>query len=373
MVNLQGSVMNIYKKIALVTVAAVFTAAAQADEHVAKNYFDLLGSAAKYDREKSVDDGLVGISGRIGREMNERWNLELASNAFNADGDASKGGVDIDQWSIGGNALAVFNRGGGFQPYLLAGLGGIDSRYKGGGRSRDYYYDVGAGAIIPIFDGKGRLRGEVVRRAENDAFDSKDYILNIGFGVPFGKKAEPVVMAAAPVDSDGDGVTDDLDQCPNTPAGAAVDAVGCELDSDGDGVVDSKDKCPGTPLGTQVDADGCPIVIVINLEGVNFRTNSAELLDGAEVALNDDVATLVAKPDVLIEVAGHTDSDGEADYNLDLSQRRAEAVRTYLIGKGVEADRISAKGYGEAEPVASNASAAGKAQNRRVELRIKNK
>ncbi len=364
--------MKSYKKLALVAVAAFIAAAAQADDHVAKNYFDLMGSAAKYDREKRVDDGFVGISGRIGREMNERWNLELASNAFRASGDSSKGGVDLDQWSIGGNALAVFNRGGSFQPYLLAGLGGIDSRYKGGGRSRDYYYDLGAGAIIPIFDGKGRLRGEVVRRAENDAFDSKDYVLNIGFGIPFGKKAEPVVMAAAaPLDSDGDGVTDDLDQCPNTPAGAAVDAVGCELDSDG--VVDSKDKCPGTPAGTEVDADGCPVVIVIKLEGVNFRTNSAELQDGAAVALNDDVATLIANPDVMIEVAGHTDADGDADYNQGLSQRRAETVRGYLIGKGVDADRITARGYGEAEPIASNATSAGKAQNRRVELRIQDK
>jgi len=365
--------MNIVKQIVWVATVSALTMTNVLANDTGDKYVDILGTAADPDRERLLDDGFAGFSGRIGKAYSDRWNLELAATALDFDGDSRKAGIDQDIFSLGGNALAVFNRGGSFQPYFLAGLGGVDEKFAGNGGNLHYYYDLGVGALVPIFKNKGRLRAEVVRRAIDDTFDSKDWMLNIGFGVPFGKKAAaPVAMAAvaAPLDSDGDGVTDDLDQCPNTPAGAAVDARGCELDSDGDGVVDSKDKCPNTPAGTEVDADGCAIVVVINLEGVNFRTNSADLVDGAAGILDEQAATLAANTGIAIEVAGHTDADGAADYNQQLSQKRAEAVRDYLIGKGVAAERISAAGYGESEPVASNDTREGKAQNRRVELRI---
>jgi len=347
----------------------------QADD-VSDKYFDFMISGEKADRDRLVDDGLNGATARVGKAFDERWNLELAASALKMNGDKSKSGKDINQFAFGGNALAVFNRGGQFQPFILTGIGAAQSRYQSASNDTNYYYDLGVGAIVPLFNGSGRLRGEILRRAENDMFDSKDWILNIGFGTFFGAKAAAPRAAApaapaAPADSDGDGVPDSADRCPGTPAGAAVDARGCELDSDGDGVVDRLDQCPGTPKGTAVDAVGCPLVTVINLEGVKFQTNSAELRDGAAEVLNKQAATLVANKDVSIEVAGHTDSDGDASYNQGLSQRRAETVRAYLISKGVGANRITAKGYGESEPIADNAFKAGKAANRRVELRIR--
>ena len=348
---------------------------AQAADDLSDKYFDFMISGEKADRDRLVDDGLNGATVRAGKAFDERWNLELAASGLKMDADKSKSGSDITQFALGGNALAVFNRGGQFQPFILTGIGLAQSRYQSADNDTNHYYDLGVGAIVPLFNGNGRLRGEILRRAENDMFDSKDWILNIGFGMFVGAKPAPPRRAApapAPADTDGDGVLDGADRCPGTPAGAAVDASGCELDSDGDGVVDRLDKCPGTPAGTAVDTDGCPLVTVINLEGVNFRTNSADLVDGADDLLDTQAATLVANPGVTIEVAGHTDSDGEASYNEGLSQRRAEAVRAYLIGKGVGADRISAKGYGESEPIADNAFKAGKAANRRVELRIRN-
>ncbi len=357
--------------VCLVTFSSVHAA-----EDVSDKYFDFMISGEKADRDRLVDDGLNGATARLGKAFNERWNLEFAASGLKMSGDKSKGGKDINQFAVGGNALAVFNRGGQFQPYILTGIGAAQSRYQSAPNDTNLYYDLGIGAIVPLFDGAGRLRGEVLRRADNDMFDSKDWILNIGFGTFFGAKAaapRAAPIVAAPVDSDGDGVPDTADRCPGTPAGAAVDANGCELDSDGDGVVDRLDECPGTPRGTAVDAVGCPLVTVINLEGVNFQTNSANLSGGADEVLNEQAATLVANEKVTIEVAGHTDSDGEASYNQGLSQRRAETVRDYLIAKGVAADRIIARGYGESEPIADNAYKAGKAANRRVELRIRNK
>jgi OOP family OmpA-OmpF porin len=209
-------------------------------------------------------------------------------------------------------------------------------------------------------------------------------------GTPAGRK---VNAEGCELDSDGDGVVDGLDKCPGTPAGRTVNAVGCELDSDGDGVVDGLDKCPGTPAGRKVDAngcefdtdkdglvdavdkcptiyaktpDGCPPPLV--LEGVFFDNNKATLKPESFPVLDKAAIGMKDWGDVKIEVAGYTDSVDSDEHNMKLSQSRAETVRDYLISKGISADRISAKGYGESSPIADNATEEGRAKNRRVEL-----
>jgi len=107
------------------------------------------------------------------------------------------------------------------------------------------------------------------------------------------------------------------------------------------------------------------------LPGVNFETNSDRLLPSANSTLRDAATTLRRYPELVVEVAGHTDSDGAAEYNQGLSERRAITVRDYLINEGVRESNLTARGYGEQEPVADNATSAGKAMNRRVELRIR--
>lgn len=185
----------------------------------------------------------------------------------------------------------------------------------------------------------------------------------------------------APLDTDGDGVPDRRDQCPGTAAHTKVDDNGCPLDSDGDGLTDNEDKCPHLFAKT---LDGCPSPAAsaatvlapepapepkrLVLQGVNFDNDQASLRPEAIAVLDRAAETLKTWGDVKVEVAGHTDAMASSAYNLGLSQRRAEAVRDYLIGKGVAAERLSAKGYGEAMPVADNASADGRARNRRVEL-----
>lgn len=146
------------------------------------------------------------------------------------------------------------------------------------------------------------------------------------------------------------------------------------VDSDRDGVLDPSDRCPNTPLGMRVDVAGCPILFgtterTVTLRGVNFRTGSAVLTPGSLVSLDSVAATLLALPNVRVEVGGHTDSVGGAALNLRLSQARAQSVMRYLGQKGVPLSRMSAIGYGPRLPVAPNATAAGRALNRRVELR----
>jgi outer membrane protein OmpA-like peptidoglycan-associated protein len=129
------------------------------------------------------------------------------------------------------------------------------------------------------------------------------------------------------------------------------------------------DLCPDTAADTRVDATGCELGDEIELPLVNFMFDSDQLLPDAFATLDEAVETLRMNPDLAIEVAGHTDSQGSEPYNLDLSQRRAETVRHYLIDNGVT-NLLNVRGYGESEPVADNATDAGRAQNRRVVLRI---
>jgi len=139
-------------------------------------------------------------------------------------------------------------------------------------------------------------------------------------------------------------------------------------DDDKDGVVNNADLCPDTTAGATVDVLGCEKEARIVLRGVNFKTNSDELTEESLSILDGVSRTLAANPQLKILVAGHTDADGDDNYNKDLSQRRAQSVVNYLVSKKVDANNLIAKGYGEEQPIASNDTAEGKAQNRRVEI-----
>jgi adhesin transport system outer membrane protein len=141
-------------------------------------------------------------------------------------------------------------------------------------------------------------------------------------------------------------------------------------DADGDGVKDDKDMCPGTPAGTKVDHTGCPLKDITVLKGVYFDNDKADLREDALPRLDEAVETLNRYPEIKVEIAGHTDWTNTDAYNQSLSERRAKAVMDYFISKGVDAGRLSAKGYGESSPIADNQTDDGRAKNRRVELRI---
>lgn len=213
------------------------------------------------------------------------------------------------------------------------------------------------------------------RDSDNDSVaDNLDRCPNTPAGTP-------VDANGCPRDADGDGVADNLDRCPGTPAGAAVDANGCPLapDADRDGVPDTRDRCANTPAGRMVDANGCPYAELpaagqaLVLRNVTFISGSARLTPRSRTTL-DGIATAVqavlhATPSARFEIDGYTDNRGSAAANRRLSQARATSVMTYLVSKGVPRGAMSAMGFGPDNPATSNATAAGRAQNRRVEIK----
>jgi len=183
-------------------------------------------------------------------------------------------------------------------------------------------------------------------------------------------------------DADKDRVEDWADKCPSTPVGMKVNAIGCEFDTDGDGVLDSVDQCPTVYARTP---DGCPVVEaapapapvpapapepapMVILGDVNFAFDSAVLKPNAKEKIDKAVAHIQKMSDETFELLGHTDSIGTEEYNLGLSQRRADAVRNAMIKLGVAPERLVARGYGESKPIATNSTEEGRAENRRVEL-----
>ena len=190
-------------------------------------------------------------------------------------------------------------------------------------------------------------------------------------GIEKAKAAKEKADALCPkVDSDGDGVLDNLDKCPGTLKGVKVDSKGCPLDTDGDGIFDYVDKCPGTPKNTKVDKNGCPPVgeELLILTGINFAFDSAKLDKPSETIIDRAVQNLKRNPKMTVLIEGHTDSIGPEDYNMGLSVRRARAVKDYMVSQGIAKERLSVKGFGESQPLVSNDTKEGRAQNRRVEF-----
>ncbi len=173
-------------------------------------------------------------------------------------------------------------------------------------------------------------------------------------------------------DSDGDGIIDSEDRCPAVKG--LKELAGCP-DADGDGVTDSDDKCPSV-FGIK-ENKGCPAikeetikVFEKALTGITFETGKDVIRTSSYPILNDVVSIMKANSEYNLEINGHTDNVGDDAKNLDLSERRAQAVKKYLSDKGVEEVRMNAKGYGETMPVADNNNAAGRAKNRRVEFKV---
>jgi len=173
------------------------------------------------------------------------------------------------------------------------------------------------------------------------------------------------------LDDDKDGVFNSDDNCPNTPKGRDVDVHGCQLDSDKDGVVDALDMCPNTPIEVKkVDQDGCFHKLNLN---INFDTGSANVKESSLPHIQKFAKFLKTVPIYNVTIVGHTDNVGKKKKNLKLSKKRAKMVRKLLIQEGVDANSITAIGKGESEPVVSNDTPEGRAQNRRIEAILEKK
>lgn len=403
------------------------------DSGIGQHYFSPMIGYVISDGDRAADDGVLLQLG-IGQIISQSWNIELNVTADELDletggGEYQQQGAGLDglyffkrdarfapYGLIGAGGLRT-EVGGNMNTGVMANVGaGVMSRL--GERSMALRFEVrhrwnedqesvaaesgfsdwiiNAGLTMPFggavaarttpadADGDGvadpgdRCPGTVAG-AKVDVHGCEPAVAdNDGDGVADGSDRCPGTPKGAKVqadgceaDSDGDGVADGKDRCPGTPAGVAVDTTGCERDSDGDGVVDRSDACPDTPRGNVVDGRGCIVIAErVTLKGVTFETNSPKLTGKSRPVLDDMAATLTQHAHLRIEVAGYTDSTGSVEHNVTLSQQRAEAVRQYLIDRGVAADRLVAKGYGPADPVADNTTPAGRTENRRVELRV---
>ena len=187
------------------------------------------------------------------------------------------------------------------------------------------------------------------------------------------------------LDNDGDGIVDTADRCPMQPEtfNGVQDEDGCpEQDGDGDGVIDNMDRCPSEPenYNQYMDEDGCPdqkpqlIEItkkqIVIKERIEFETAKSVIRRVSFPVLDDVVQALKDYPDLQVRIEGHTDNVGNDDYNLRLSQTRADSVHDYIVGKGIARSRLTTKGYGETRPIDTNMTPQGKQKNRRVEFHI---
>lgn len=175
-------------------------------------------------------------------------------------------------------------------------------------------------------------------------------------------------------DTDGDGLLDKDDQCPNQAG--PLENKGCpHIDTDGDGILDKDDKCPS--VKGVIENQGCPKIeeeekeiLKTAFDHLEFNTGNAVIKDVSNSSLNDLATLLLKKPEWKLQIAGHTDNVGNDQSNLILSKKRAEAIKAYLVSKGISADRLRALFFGETEPIASNDTEEGRQKNRRVEMTI---
>ncbi|SDZ89100.1 OmpA family protein [Microbulbifer marinus] len=327
-------------------------------------YLDLTPYISRVDKDRNTERQAGGMRAAYGWGWQGPWYSEVQ--VFGAiletedffDTNEFTDQSDYYMYGVGFDVAYNFGDRDGYTPYVLAGLGAVyDDVLPDKDDSTNAFFNVAAGITTQEISRRGiRLRSEI--RYMHDRFENgmNDWQLAFGISIPLRCPPAPApTIAAAP---------------PPVEERAPVEVQ--PLDSDGDGVFDRDDRCPDTLPGAQVDSDGCVIANqVIKLENIQFETNSATLTPAAQDALLQVVRSLRSQPGNEIEIAGHTDSQGNANYNLKLSQDRANSVRAFMINNGIDAARLSANGYGEQQPVAPNDTPSGRAQNRRVEMRFR--
>lgn len=332
-------------------------AVVQADHSVELNAG---ASYTAFDNDRDLDDS-AGWALGAGYVVDPRWTVEAWLSETGTESELGGGDVDATEYRL--DALYHLDPMGSWTPFIVAGVGDMNFDPDTADKVDETRINLGMGVKKALSE-KWGLRGDV--RAFN-GLDSEqtDLGLLVALSYKLGAKA-----AAVALDGDNDGVVDAQDSCPNSSPGATVNAQGCELDSDGDGVYDSQDNCPATAKNLKVDAKGCPMMMdkTVSIELSVLFDNNSSVVKQADYSEVERVANFMNEyQDANVEIQGFTDSRGASAYNENLSQARADAVAKVLAENfGIAADRVSAKGYGEAQPVATNDTASGRALNRRV-------
>ncbi len=289
---------------------------------------------------------------------------ELSVLFSNADYQNGTGDTDIFRSAL--NGVYNFEKSNNITPFLKAGLGYETMSNHQYDNHNSAFADAGAGVKIGITE-QLALKLEAIEMLKFNHFNwDNNLLLMAGLNFAFGEKAQPAAPVAAPIPAPTPIPTPAPKPVVVAPTPKPV-VVAAPIDSDGDGVFDPQDKCPNTPKGFKVDADGCPLKATLHL---NFATNSNKV--DAEGTANVDAfaAFLKDSPAYKASIVGHTDSTASDAYNQKLSEKRADMVKSMLIKDGVEADRLAASGKGESAPVASNKTKEGRAENRRIEVEL---
>ncbi|RJP93932.1 MAG: outer membrane beta-barrel domain-containing protein [Desulfobacteraceae bacterium] len=330
-------------------------------------YFSPMFGGHLFEGNQNIDNAATYVLG-LGYQFTDQFGAEAMFNFTKTDSDP--GSSDIDVYPMHLDAVYNIFPDQKCVPYVAAGLGAISFDPHGDCSDTEFMMNYGAGIKYFIYEDLIALRGDVRHLISFDHTQSNllytaGLMFNFGCDKPAPAPAPVETVVAPPkLDSDKDGVYDCDDACPDTPIGVSVDAKGCPLDTDGDGVADYKDECPNTPKGAHVDARGCWVV-----EGVLFDTDKVDIKSQYVQEL-DNVATVMNNnPGLKFEIQGHTDNVGSPAYNQKLSEKRAWAVKNYLLKKGINKDRLTSKGFGFNSPAATNNTAEGKALNRRVEIK----
>lgn len=353
----------------LIITATLAAGAAFADEPLRsadvgdRAYISILPSFALPDSKRGVDQAGAAASLIYGQELNDHFGVEingtvsLFTTGRHNGTDFYQEGVSVD------GVLNLFPRRDShlLHPYFLAGVGGVyDDMLTGKGKTGALIADAGVGVVTKDLYHSIRFRME--GRYLHDFYEFKgsgfnDFRVSAGVEVALGSKTERHIELPPPKVEFREVVR----EVPRP-----------FIDSDGDGVPDEKDKCPDTPRGMKVDSDGCIIPDqVIELRGVTFEFNKTRLSPNASAVLDAVVKAFVGQPSLRVEIGGHTDSIGSVQYNQKLSQGRAEAVRTYLIGAGARPEQITAVGYGKSRLLINpEKNDDDRELNRRVEFKV---
>lgn len=325
---------------------------AQAADEAVDNrwYVAPFGTFIQPGGDRDSHNGWGGGMG-FGKMLDKHFNVELKGFYQGLDGAHQNGDWDL----TGGSAdLQYFINRDTFSPYTVLGLGAMNASHNGDS-GVGFIGEAGAGFTYELHD--NFLVRSDVRYRYNQNFNANtqpgtnefhDMVVNLGFVIPFGPKPT-VAVAEEPAPA---------------PAPTPVAAADCStLDGDNDGVNDCNDQCPNTLAGAQVSIVGCWIV------DVKFD-NDKDIIKPEYFANLDNVAKRIQEhPELVIEIQGHTSKTGGFKHNMNLSDRRAIAVKKYLVN-GTHSPNLTTRGYGWTQPIDTNDTEAGRANNRRVQLEV---
>ncbi len=329
----------------------------------------------------------VGYALGLGYRFTPAFGIEALYGRTRSEIDVA-GSPEIRDSRVSLDGYYAFNAEGRFSPYILLGGGQQNFKAPGADVDKGTFANAALGAFTR-FNDYVALRTEV-RDVYNFNTENNDILALVGLEFsgassrvtneptpapePVAEEPAAVVVVeevvAVVADTDGDGVPDGQDKCPNTPAGVQVNQDGCPLDSDKDGVPDYLDKCPGTATNIVVDTTGCPKTLteaVSKQLSVNFDSGKSVVKAEYKAEIGELAAFIKQYNNTHVEIQGHTDSSGKKALNDKLSQERADAVARVLVEEfGIAASQVTANGYGSSQPLADNATADGRAKNRRV-------